>query len=245
MTAPSRSPLAVVLAGGLGTRLRQTLPGLPKVLAPVAGRPFLEWLLRFLRGQGMDRIVLSTGHLAEMVEGVVAALQLPGLALACVRETAPLGTAGGFVNAFRVSDGGDTCTLACNGDSLVLTDLHTLLGALDDPTTDAAILAVHMDDAARFGTVRMDSENTLHGFNEKQPGAGLVNAGLYLFRSSAIAGFPQRMPSSFEYDVFPTLIAGGARIAVIACDAPFLDIGTAASLAQADAFIGANMRWFQ
>lgn len=235
----------MVLVGGLGTRLQHKLPDLPKALAPVAGRPFLEWQLRFLFNQGMRRVVLSTGHLAEKVERVATASAPPGLALSCVRETAPLGTAGGFVNAFRHLDDVETDVLACNGDSLVLTRLQPLRAALSNPGVDAAMLAVQMDDAGRYGTLQVDGDRFLVGFLEKRPGAGLVNAGLYLFRHAAVARFPQGSPLSFEYDVFPSLLDTGARIAVIPCNAPFLDIGTEASLAQADAFIAANMRWFQ
>ena len=134
--------------------------------------------------------------------------------------------------------------LACNGDSLTLADLRPLLKALQDPGVDAALLAVRTADASRYGSLKVDADGRLLGFAEKRPGAGLVNGGVYLFRRPTIGRFPTKRPLSFEYDVFPSLIASGARISTVPCDAPFLDIGTETSLAQADAFIRNNMRWF-
>lgn len=233
--------LAVVLTGGVGTRLRRVLPTLPKPLAPVAGRPFLEWVLRYLREQGVERAVLSTGHHAEKMDEFVASLSIEGMKVSCVRESSPLGTAGGFLHAFGRVEGDDADVLACNGDSLVLTALSSLFAAIKD--ADAAILGVRVRDAARFGTLRT-TDGALLGFDEKRPGAGLVNGGVYLFRRETVARFPRKTPLSFEYDVFPSLLASGARVAAVRCEAPFLDIGTEETLAQADAFIRDNMSWF-
>ena len=116
--------------------------------------------------------------------------------------------------------------------------------ALQDETVDAALLGVRVPDASRYGTLRVGADGALLGFAEKRVGAGLVNGGVYLFRRAIVGRFPAKRPLSFEYDVFPSLIASGARIATVPCDAPFLDIGTEASLAQANAFIRDNMRWF-
>jgi len=232
--------LAVVLAGGQGTRVRHILKDLPKPLASVAGRPFLEWQLRYLRNQGFQRVVISTGHHADKLDSFAAATDIPGLKLACVREDKPLGTGGGFLHALRHSGVEDCDALVCNGDSLVLAPL----GPLFEQTADAGLLGVRVADAARFGTLRLN-EGLLEGFEEKRAGACLVNGGVYFFRHAAIQRFPHKMPLSFEYDVFPALLQTGVPIAVVPCDAPFLDIGTEETLAQADAFIRDNMSWFQ
>jgi len=234
------APLAVVLAGGEGTRVRHLLRRLPKPLAPVAGRPFLEWQLRYLRRQGIERAVLSTGYRADEVDAFAGALAVPGLQVSCVRELQPLGTGGGFLHAIEHSELGQSGALVCNGDSLVLAPLEPLLAQ----STDGALLAVEVEDASRFGSLRT-RDGLLEGFAEKRPGAGLVNAGVYLFRRATIARFPRKMPLSFEYDVFPALIGAGARIGVVPCKAPFLDIGTERTLAQADAFIRSNLNWFE
>ena len=236
------APLAIVLAGGLGTRLQKVLPDLPKPLAPVSGKPFLEWVLRYLRGQGIERAVLSAGHRAEQVEAFSKTLEVNGLRTTVAVEAEPLGTAGGFLNALK-SEHGESDVLVCNGDSLVLADLKTLFQALKE--ADAAILGVRVTDASRFGTLRRSAEGRLLGFEEKRPGAGVVNGGVYLFRRETVKRFPAKRPLSFEYDVFPALIAEGAALRAVSCDAPFLDIGTEATLAEAGDFIRKNMEWFE
>ena len=236
------APLAIVLAGGLGTRLQKVLPDLPKPLAPVAGKPFLEWVLRYLRGQGIERAVLSAGHRAEQVEAFSKELSIAGMQVAVAVEREPLGTAGGFLNALQ-SEHSDSDVLACNGDSMVLADLKTLFRAGKE--ADAAILGVRVKDASRFGTLKHSVDGQLLGFEEKRPGAGMVNGGVYLFRRDTVKRFPAKRPLSFEYDVFPALIAEGAALRAVSCDAPFLDIGTEATLAEAGDFIRKNMEWFE
>lgn len=241
---PKPGPVAIVLAGGQGTRIRHLLPDLPKPLAPVAGRPFLEWILRFLRGQGLRQFVLSTGHQAQKVAAFAKELKLEGASISCVEEHEALGTAGGFLNALRAVPAGAAELMVCNGDSLVLAELGPLLASLDSPEVDGALLAVCMEDASRYGTVVTENDASLRGFLEKRPGAGLVNGGVYLFRRSTLGLFPGRTPLSFEYDVFPALVTSGARVRVVPCTGAFLDIGTEASLAQATSFVENNMRWF-
>ena len=237
--------LAVILAGGLGTRVRHLLVDLPKPLASAAGRPFLEWLLRYLRNQGVERAVLSAGHHAGKLEAFAARVAIPGMSVSCVRESEPLGTAGGFLHAVRESGNAKSDLLVCNGDSLVLTDLAPLLAPLSKPGTDASILGLQVAEAGRFGTLKVGNDRRLLGFEEKRPGPGTINGGVYVFRRSALARFPEKTPLSFEYDVFPSLLASGARIAAVPCDAPFLDIGTEESFARATDFIHNNMRWFE
>ena len=94
-----------------------------------------------------------------------------------------------------------------------------------------------MPDASRFGTISQNARGDLTGFNEKQPGAGNINAGVYLFRDTLLQRFPAKSPLSFETDVFPALIGGGCRLKTFVSPAPFLDIGTPESLPQAETFI--------
>jgi D-glycero-alpha-D-manno-heptose 1-phosphate guanylyltransferase len=233
-------PLAVILAGGAGTRIRHLLPDLPKPLAPVAGRPFLEWVIRYLRKQGVASIVVSAGFQSEKLAAFAK-----GRGVECVAETRPLGTGGGVVHALAASGDTERDVLACNGDSLVLTDLSPLMHALDDRTVDAALLGVRVADASRYGTLQVGADGALLGFAEKHPGAGLVNGGVYLFRRATVARFPAKRPLSFEYDVFPSLVFQNVKIRVVNCAAQFLDIGTEETLAQADEFIRKNMEWFE
>ncbi|MBE9241710.1 nucleotidyltransferase family protein [Synechocystis salina] len=229
----------VILAGGFGTRIKQQLPDLPKPLAPVAHRPFLDWQLRYLQQQGFRRSLLSTGYLAEKVAAYAQNADIADMAIACVAEEEPLGTAGGFVNAVSHHNFKEPTPawLVLNGDSLIVTDYRVLLAELADDRVDGVILGVHVPDASRFGSLKVNGQGELEQFAEKQGGAGVINSGVYLLGDRLLAQFPDRRPLSFEYDVFPTLLAQGAKIKVHAVEAPFLDIGTPTTLAQAGEFI--------
>lgn len=235
---------AVVLAGGFGTRIKHLLGDLPKPMAPVDGRPFVEWVVRYLAAQGIRNVVLSTGHLADTVERHFKPQPVENVRVACVPETTPLGTAGGFLNAVHGNNGKAEAWLVLNGDSLVLASLEKLFGSLNQPENAGAILGVPMSDASRFGTISQDRDGNLTGFNEKKPGAGNINAGIYLFRDSILKKFPDKTPLSFEFDVFPALIHGGVRLKTVLTKAPFLDIGTPESLPQAEEFIRHNRAAF-
>ncbi len=237
------NPSAVVLAGGFGTRLRSVLPDLPKPMAPVAGCPFVEWVVRYLRRERVAGVVLSTGYKAETIAAHFAANPVPEIRTVCVEETVPLGTAGGFLNCIKHSGIASDAWLVLNGDSLALAPLAPLFGLLNDPAVDAAVLALWMDDASRYGSLAIEA-GQLQGFLEKRPGASWINAGVYLFRAKTLDLFPEKSPLSFETDVFPALLAAGCRIAVHQVAAPFLDIGLPESLAQADDFIGTNRAAF-
>ncbi len=213
-------------------------------MAPVLGRPFLEWVVRFLAAQGIGQFILSTGYRGDVVARHFRTHPVGEVRVRCVPETEPLGTAGGFLNA--VKDGADPppAWLVLNGDSLVLAPLAPLLSALSEPAVSGALLGVRMTDASRYGTIREDAQGALLEFAEKRPGAGVINAGVYLFRSAALDWFPRKAPLSFEKEVFPELIARGMRLQVCASEAPFLDIGTPESLVQAERFIGEHRNWF-
>jgi D-glycero-alpha-D-manno-heptose 1-phosphate guanylyltransferase len=235
---------AVVLAGGFGTRIKHLLGDLPKPMAPVNGKPFVEWVVRYLAAQGIRKVILSTGHLAETVEKHFAPQPVKNVRVTCVPETTPLGTAGGFINAAKSAKENPAAWIVLNGDSLVVAPLEKLFQSLDQPENEGAILGVPMTDAARFGTISQNADGDLTGFNEKKPGAGNINAGVYLFRNSVLKKFPAKTPLSFEVDVFPALINSGAKLKTVLSAAPFLDIGTPESLPQAEDFIRQNHAHF-
>lgn len=233
----ARDITAVVLAGGFGTRIRHLLPGVPKPMAPVAGRPFLDHVVHYVASFGVKRVVVSTGFLADVVSTYFARITVPGVKLACVAEPEPLGTAGGFLYAAQAVAEKPRMWLVLNGDSLVITDLGRFADAFADGDWEAAILGLRVSDAARYGTLDVGPNSDLQQFAEKRPGAGLINAGVYLLRHSVLSRFAGRARLSFETEVFPELLAQKCRILVHAVDAPFLDIGTPESLAQAEEFI--------
>ena len=236
--------VAVVLAGGFGTRVRHLLPGVPKPMAAVAGRPFLEWVLRYLRRQGLESVVLSTGHLAEVVARHFEARRVDGLRVQCVAETTPLGTGGGFLHAARASGERPSTWLVLNGDSLAFADLPALFAPLGDPAVQGVLLGRTVPDASRYGTLSVTSAGELRGFEEKRTGQGIINAGVYGLRASLVDGLPAGQPLSLEKDVFPAWVARSVPLRVRVTEAPFLDIGTPETLEQAEKFVRENAAEF-
>ncbi len=230
MTAPT----VILLAGGFGTRIKSLHPDLPKPLIPVNGRPFLDWNLRYWRQQGVSRAVLSLGHLAEVAERYYAMHPPQDMEIRTVTETIPLGTGGAVL--FAAGQGLSDPFFVGNGDSLVLADLKPAMEWMRRGA-DGVIVGVEAADAGRYGTLAVGPDGRLTGFAEKRPGAGVINAGIYVFRQRVFEEFPDRQPLSMETDVFPALLKAGADLRVAAVRAPFLDIGTPDSLGQAEAFI--------
>jgi D-glycero-alpha-D-manno-heptose 1-phosphate guanylyltransferase len=235
---------AVVLAGGFGTRVAHLLPGVPKPMVPVAGRPFLEWVVRYLAAQGIRNVILSTGHLANVVEQHFQSQPVPGVLTRCIAETQPLGTAGGFLNAVRGSGDTPAAWLVLNGDSLVFAQLADAARELNDRRTAGVVLGCAVPDASRYGTLAIGPGGELQGFAEKRPGKGIINAGVYLLRHSLVHEMESRTPLSFEQDVFPQTIQRGALLKVLPVTAPFLDIGTPDSLRRAQSFVEQNQPHF-
>jgi NDP-sugar pyrophosphorylase family protein len=236
--------VAVVLAGGFGTRVAHLLPGVPKPMAPVAGKPFLEWVVRCLARQGIPKVLLSTGHLATVVEQHFQPQPVPGVITRCFAETGPLGTGGGFLNVVRLSGEHPEAWLVLNGDSLVFADLKLAAAELSNPAVAGVVIGCAVADASRYGTLAIGPAGELQGFTEKRPGKGVINAGIYLLRDSLVRQFPGMLPLSFEQEVFPQLVARGCFLKVCAVEAPFLDIGTPESLRQAEAFVERNRAQF-
>jgi NDP-sugar pyrophosphorylase family protein len=206
-------------------------------MAEVAEKPFLGWVLTYLQRQGIAQTLLSTGHLAKIIEEYVQKRPIPNLELKCYPETSPLGTAGGFINAVKQSQQTPKAWLVLNGDSLIVTDLAPLNQYLEDERVDGVILGVSVPDASRFGSLVYDEQRTLLQFAEKKAGAGVINGGVYLLRHRLVQQFPTHFPLSFEYDIFPSLLQQQICLKVHPVEAPFLDIGTPDSLAQAESFI--------
>jgi NDP-sugar pyrophosphorylase family protein len=219
----------IVLAGGAGTRLRGVLPDVPKVLAPIGGRPFLHRLFETLAEQGVERVVLATGYAAEAVE---AAAQASRAAIDVVfsREQEPLGTGGAIAQAFDLIKGSRAWVM--NGDSYCDADLSSVAQHASASPDDAWLIAVKVEDASRFGTLELDGSHVLR-FLEKSGSAasGWINAGIYILPRALMT----KGAASIERDLFPKWAAQG-RLHAVSVQARFIDIGTPESLAFADAF---------
>lgn len=230
----------VILAGGRGTRLARVLANLPKPMAPAAGRPFVEWIIRNLAQGGFRRVLLSTGYLSHVVEDHFARLPVLGVEVRCVREETPLGTAGAFLHVVEQSGLAPRAWLVLNGDSMVFVDWPGLVWRLNRPEVDGVVVARQVDDTGRFGRLLVGDSGRLRAFDEKQatsPGPGLINAGIYLLRDRLIAGCRPQRPLAFEQDLFPAWLRADRRLEVCPVETEFMDIGTEETLPQAGEFI--------
>ena len=223
-------PDCVVLCGGRGTRLRDVVADVPKPMATVLGRPFLDWLVLALECQGLRRLVLATGYMSDVIEAHFKQARWSLARIHCSREPDALGTGG----ALRLAAAKTTSqqVLAVNGDTycqpnlIALQDVHRRAGAV------ATLQLAHVQDASRYGAVECTDDGRVTRFVEKnRPGAGWVYAGVCLIERRAIEAFPSRQPLSMEQDVLPNLINQGLYAA--AMPGPFVDIGTPESYASA------------
>ncbi|WP_392535702.1 sugar phosphate nucleotidyltransferase [Nostoc sp. C117] len=240
MSSTLNDVVAVILAGGYGTRIKHLLDGVPKPMASVAGKPFVEWVIRYLRTQGITKAILSTGYLSEVVEQHFQNHPVDGVETICCPEKTPLGTAGGFLNAVHQTKESPFAWLVINGDSLVFTNLVSLKTHLLNSTVSGVIVGLSVNDTSRYGSLVCNQLQNLENFAEKSPGDGTISAGVYLFRNSLIKEFSLSLPLSFENEVFPSLLARGICLRVHTVQAPFLDIGTPDSFVQAEEFILQN-----
>jgi NDP-sugar pyrophosphorylase family protein len=224
------APLVVILAGGTGTRLGALAEGLPKPMVPVAGRPFLEHLLRQLSGQGFREALLLTGYKAEMIEAHFGRGERLGMDLRYSREPEPLGTGGAFRLARNLIQGR---FLMMYGDLYRPVDYAALARG-----TRGNALAVYpyVDglttiDSANVGLDAAGERVLVYAKAAKDPSLTHVDAGFGFFEPEVIDRLPQGT-SSFERTIFPALAEEGA-LGAIAVDRNFLDIGNPSDLADA------------
>lgn len=225
---------AVILAGGFGTRLREVVSDRPKVMAEINGRPFLSYLLDQLTDAGIERVIISTGFMAGIIEEVIG-YTYRGLQLDYSREQIPLGTAGAVKLAGQVVDT-EHC-LVMNGDSYTKFDLVSLYMFHKQENANITLLAKMVDNTTRFGTIQMNERNEIEKFMEKKPKAvfGLINAGVYIMKTSIFQEIPDKIPCSLEYDFFPSMIGQG--IFGFKTKGKFIDIGTPKSYTKAKALL--------
>ena len=222
----------VILAGGLGTRIRSVLGDTPKLLAPVDGRPFLDYLLDQLQGFGARRVVLCLGHMADRVIEHIEDISRPGLGLVTVIEPEPLGTAG----ALRLARGKLGCdpVLVLNGDTFSDADLCSFLADHKGSGAGLTLLCAQVDNISRFASIDIDENGYVARFVEKNPerdGAGLVSAGVYLFSGAMLDRLAEGIGPSLVRDFLAVQPAGSIRAYVF--EGSFHDIGTPDSLAEA------------
>lgn len=224
---------AVVLAGGMGTRLRSVVADRPKVLAKVNGRPFLYYLLDQLTGAGCRRVVLGTGYMADAVSALLGTHYGEAELLYSV-EANPLGTGGAVRLALSLLSSDPVLVL--NGDSYCDVDLSAFLVNHVRRGAAASMALTEVLDISRYGAVEVSAAGAVTAFVEKggNCGKGLINAGIYLLPCAAIAAIPFGEAFSLERDLFPALIDHG--LYGYATAGKFIDIGVPRDYEAAAAF---------
>ena len=231
----------LVIAGGLGTRIQSALGDTPKLLAPIGGRPYLAYLLDWLRRFGAKRVVFALGHRARAVIDFLERNKSShvDLTVVTVTEPEPLGTAGA-VRFARPNLRSDP-VLVMNGDSFADADLCAFVAHHRRARAKATLLCAEVDDAGRYGRVEFDGEGRIRGFIEKDPnfhGNSAVSAGVYLFSAAMLDEIAGGSAASLEHDVFGR--APSSSLDAFAGRFAFIDIGTPESLKLAERVFGAR-----
>jgi mannose-1-phosphate guanylyltransferase len=204
---------AVILVGGIGSRLRPLTLSAPKPMLPTAGVPFLTHLIARIRDAGIDHIVLGTSYRAAVFESYFGDGAKCGVELEYVVETEPLGTGGGIRNVadrLRADN-----VMIFNGDVLSGVDLRALLGTHTETGADVTLYLTKVEDPRAFGCVPTDAEGRVTAFLEKDPNpiTDQINAGTYVFTRAALDSIPAGRPVSVERETFPRLLRAGRHIA--------------------------------
>lgn len=211
----------IVLAGGLGTRLRSELEDIPKCMAPINGKPFLEYIFDYLERQFVDTVILSLGYkhrvVADWLNGKAFTFKIHR-----VVEQEPMGTGGGIKLALRKAR--EAQAFVINGDTLFDVDLRAMKEVMQ-PNDKAVIALKTMEKFERYGVVSMDAQNRILAFEEKKYCEnGLINGGVYLFNTAleSLHNFPDKF--SFEND-FLEPEARNKTLRGFKSDGYFIDIG--------------------
>ena len=217
---------AIILAGGLGTRLRDAVPDVPKPMAPVNGRPFLEHQIDYWIGQGIDHFILSVGYRREVIMEHFGTYYRNARIEYAV-ETTPLGTGGGLLLA--VDRLGDPKTfLLLNGDTFFEVRLNELVGFHNRSQSDWTVSLFSTSDTGRYMGLDVDAEHRIVALRSEgvQP-RWLANGGVYLVKPEFLnaSAWKRGIRFSLEEDIMPALLKDGARFYGHECGGRFIDIG--------------------
>jgi D-glycero-alpha-D-manno-heptose 1-phosphate guanylyltransferase len=217
-------PDTIVLAGGLGTRLRDTVPDTPKCMSPVSGDPFLNYVIRYLHHQGVGRMIFSLGYMHEVITNHLQA-SFPKITKEFSVEEIPLGTGGGILHT-------DTL-IVMNGDTFFNLDLKNFIDFHIEKNADVTIALKPMAHFSRYGSVIMNKNMQIDAFIEKQYVAdGFINGGVYAIRKEWLSGLGLPEKCSFEKDILEIQVTRGGMYGFVS-DSFFIDIGIPEDYAKA------------
>jgi mannose-1-phosphate guanylyltransferase len=217
----------VVLVGGQGSRLRPITYDVPKAMVPLRNRPFMGYMMDFLRAGGLEGAVLSMGYLPDPIQGYFQGQNLNGFSINYAVEDHALGTAGGIKNTEEYLDGEPFVVV--NGDVLSGMDLRVAIERHKESDALATIVLISVEDPTAYGLVEVDHDMLVRRFLEK-PAAdevttNLVNAGIYVMQPEVLAMIPENQEVSIEREIFPHLQAEG-RLRAYVSSSYWRDIGT-------------------
>ncbi len=220
---------AIILCGGLATRLGETTKTFPKILLDIAGQTVLAWQIKMLKDVNVEEVVLASGHLHDVLYEHVGACY-DGIRIRYAKEEKRLGTGGAIVNAMRQIYTSPFFVL--NGDVLLAGfSLREMLGHFEQQMA-GLLLSVHVGDIRPYGEIVADNDGKIQAFREKQSTcrAGYINGGVYLFNRDIAEAFPKnRECFSIERDVFPYT----SNLYALKTEASWIDIGVPERLAYA------------
>ncbi len=214
---------AIILAGGFGTRLQTVVSDLPKPMATVAGKPFLHYIVKQLVQQGIQRIVFSVGYKSEYIIDYFSNIDF-GIEMLFEKENEPLGTGGGIKYAMKACE--SQTILVLNGDTYFDIDFSALHTVYLEKKAKAALALRYVNNAGRYGQVKMDDKNRIIAFEEKNlvaQNAGCINGGTYILNKDY---FIKNTNSKFsiEKDFFEKQVDQGVLTGHV-YDSYFIDIG--------------------
>ncbi len=222
---------AIILAGGLGTRLRSAVPDLPKCMAPVAGKPFLHYVITHLQKQGTDHFIFSLGYMHEVIEAFLLQ-HFPLLNYQVVIEDEPLGTGGAIQLACKKATQQDVLVL--NGDTMFSIDVDELAAFHQQHRSNCTLTLKPMHNFDRYGVVEINKEGYIESFKEKQfYTSGLINGGVYALNVAALLQLDLPEKFSFEKDYLEKYFAV-EKMAGLVQDVYFIDIGIPEDFKRAD-----------
>ncbi|MEP6756817.1 MAG: NDP-sugar synthase [Chthonomonadales bacterium] len=251
----------IIIAGGLGTRMRPLTYSRPKHLLPVANRPFLEYQIELMKSHGIDEIVFATNYFADLIEAQFGDGSCYGLKMKYALEDRPLGTAGAVRNASKELP--NETIIVFNGDILTDFNLGELIQFHNDRNAEATIALRPVNRPHAFGALSMDETGRVTNWHEpteeekkavaaykgeKSDEIDYINAGIYILAPELVASIPTDRPVSVERETYPSLIRSGAGIYGYAPTGFWLDIGhpsqyLAANMAVASKNVSTNVLW--
>ena len=221
---------AVILAGGLGTRLRPLTYVMPKAMLPVGNKPILEHTLEFLKSQGITEIILATGYLGRFVEEYFGDGSKWGVSLK-YKLARPLGTAGQLRTA---SDEISNTFLVMNGDILINFDINAMKEQHKITKAMITVAVREFQYQLKYGILDFGEDHVVRKWNEKPTKSSWMNIGVYIMEKEVFDLIPSDKVCSLEYDVFPRVIESGPFLYSFKTNTDYLDIGDLASLDEAN-----------